>query len=283
MNSTETLCISKLNLTNHRRIWYLPRQLSSPSPISQVSPEFDTQLLYLRTTPTSIRPDPRILVLLPFSTSDVSSSLRGGEDSLWLRCMRDSPQSGVKGYLAAAWGKDGELEQCVERCVGIAAEVVGGAVDAVEPKEEEPQAIRACTWNALNYHYYKFQDVLPWLDGLKRAEAGAGRSTSPLFADALDTVLLDDGWQDSIVIKGADGSDKRVLRSFGVKATWYDASSASEEQDDGSGKETRREDSFGGSEDGVLVVSPGLELEDVVERIKWRGIYRVGVWMTLQG
>ena len=199
-----------------RRIWYLPRQLAAPSPIAQVSADFDTLLLYLRSTPSISHPHPRVVVLLAFSTADVSSSLRGGEGSLWLRCTRDSPKDGVRGYVAAAWGKTGELQSCVARCVKLAAEVLGGAEDQQSSAQVStaPQSIRACTWNALDYNHYTLADVLPWAAGLKRSEVGAGSFTSPLFAEAVDTILLDHGWQDTndSFTDPVDGKNRRVLR-----------------------------------------------------------------------
>lgn len=105
------------------------------------------------------------------------------------------------------------MQQCVERCVKLAAEVLGSSQE-IAAQDESLQSIRACTWNALDYSNYTLADVIPWAQGLKNPEAGSGRFTSPLFADAVDTVLLDDGWQDTVDLTDPiDGKNRRVLRS----------------------------------------------------------------------
>lgn len=178
----------------------------------------------------------------------------------------------------------------------------GGAV--------EVQQLAACTWNALNYDHYTLSDVLPWLEGLKRPssfssdlESQRQPHSSPLFSSALNTILLDDGWQDVVHFPDPvdPSKDRRGLRSFGLRPDWYDVTGSVVRDGEERGraikaeeKETRRDDSgygiatlsasISGSEDGaVMVVQPGEELKDAVERIKRKGIEKVGVWMTLEG
>ncbi|ORY54859.1 hypothetical protein BCR35DRAFT_355826 [Leucosporidium creatinivorum] len=310
-----------LVIERSERTWYLPRLLPSPSPLSHVSPIFDTLFLHLRRPPTSGH-SAGIVVILAFSTSTVSSSLRGGDDALWLRCTRDSDEQGAKGYVAVAWGKEGELRKCTEEVVRIASEVLGGGEIGKPSKgqEETIQKLSACTWNALNYDHYTLSDVLPWLEGLKRPGASPSSSfstdpslsdseshhqphSSPLFASSLSTILLDDGWQDVVHFPDPvdPAKDRRGLRSFGVRPEWYDVNGSIVREGEERGrtskteeKDTRRDDSgygsasmsasVSGSEDGVvMIVQPGEELKDAVERIKRKGIEKVGVWMTLEG
>ncbi|SGZ08560.1 BQ5605_C030g10802 [Microbotryum silenes-dioicae] len=253
---------------NFRRIWFLTRQLHSGSPISSLSTEFEGQLLFLRGKSTSESPTPPILVLFPFTTDQVMSTIRGGEDKVWLRCMRDTGAPGVQGHVVVGRGVDGDLEKLVAECVKVAENTLSGDLDQAmvkAPKEAEPsQGVRVCTWNALGYQAYKLSDVLKWLDVLLSPS-----TSSPLFAASLDTVLLDDGWQDIKQAPGRPGRTQQTLHSFGVRSTWYDVASDA------------RQSSTSNTSPSDLAASP--ELADAVKQIKAKGIQRVGVWMTIAG
>lgn len=192
-----------LNDLQRRRTWYQPRILNTASPIADISTRFETGLLYLRTNPTAASPTARIAVVFPFSSSSVSSSLFGGEDSLWLRCTRDTSTHDVAGHVVVAHGVDGELQILIDACVKVAGDVlsaeasstkVGTNAKIASTSLAQLQGLSACTWNALNYDKYKLSEVLPWVEGLKDP-----KRSSPLIASSLDTVLLDDGWQVSSV------------------------------------------------------------------------------------
>ncbi|KDE03829.1 hypothetical protein MVLG_05713 [Microbotryum lychnidis-dioicae p1A1 Lamole] len=249
------------------RIWYLARELQPGPPTSCLSTEYEAQLVYLRGKPTTDSPNAPILALFPFTTDQVMSTIRGGDDKVWLRCMRDTGASGVRGHVVIGRGVEGDLEELVAECVETAKKALGGDLDQAmvkipSPMAQFPQGVRVCTWNALGLAAYKLSDVLKWLDSLLSPS-----TSSPLFAASLDTILLDDGWQDikqaSWQHGGRHGHPQQTLHSFGVRPSWYDVGSALNTPVSNS------------------IASP--ELTNAVKRIKAKGIQRVGVWMTIAG
>ncbi|GAA5920224.1 hypothetical protein JCM6882_006574 [Rhodosporidiobolus microsporus] len=216
------------------RSWLVPRQLSAPNPLSSLSPTHPAQLLILRSTPSAAHPLPRTLVLFPFSTREVCSTLTRGSTNgdtgkLLLQCERDAPPlPGAKkaeGHLAVAWGHEGSppLGELVASCVAAARSVLLDKpyeAPATAREEEKaagglapPRPLGLCTWNALSNGgetQYTLSDVLAWLDGLNLAgisalhsspSSGSGSSSgaaalSPAHG-AVKSLLLDDGWQDT--------------------------------------------------------------------------------------
>ncbi|SCV72336.1 BQ2448_3873 [Microbotryum intermedium] len=265
------------------RIWFLTRQLQSGSPISSLSTEFEGQLLFLRGKPSSETPIPPILVLFPFTTDQVMSTIRGGDNKVWLRCMRDTGASGVRGHVIVGQGVDGELEELVAECIKTAKKELGvdlaqALVNSPESTAESSQGVRVCTWNALGMQSYKLSDVLKWLDVLLSPS-----KSSPLFAASLDTVLLDDGWQDIKQAPGRPGRLQQTLHSFGVRPSWYDVHSDASQP---SSPSPNRDSGYGATSPlsaSVSNVTASPELTDAVQRIKAKGIQRVGVWMTIAG
>lgn len=296
--STELLTTLILELL--RPTWYEPRLLSSPHPLSHLSPSYDAQLLLLRSLPNSSSPHRNLIVLFPFSTTNVSTSLRGdfNQDGskLWLRTTRDSSLSDAKGHLAVAWGPEGTLRNLIEQCTTIATETLlapsssSSSTSAPPPStltETQFQGLGACTWNALG-PTYTLSSVISWLTRLKNP-----LQSSPLVSSAIDTVLLDDGWQDVITfLDPVDGvDDRRGLRSWGVKEGWFDVEIKGEKGEgmkrSDSGFETSSPVRF---DEGVFGMRRSdddegslEELREGVKRIKELGIQKVGVWMTLEG
>lgn len=265
--------------------------LSGPNVVSNLSPKFDGQMLYLRTAATRTQPIPQAVLVFPFSTTTVCSALRGGDSSLWLRCTRDSSASDVSGHVVVAWGpadasqidSDGGFSNLLNRCTTLARNLIKNEdpfwrelelqYPPVDVDESSLQSLSVCTWNALNYDHYKLSDVERWLDDLKDPKV-----SSDLFASAVETVLLDDGWQDVDVFRDVvDGSkDRRAVRSFGVKREWLGEVVDAE----GTTPSDSVDEAVAVNADVVVM---GNELRNVVQRIKSKGIKRVGVWMTLEG
>ncbi|GAA6024307.1 hypothetical protein JCM10207_009260 [Rhodosporidiobolus poonsookiae] len=219
------------------RTWLVPRPLPSPAPLAALSPTHLAQLVVLRSAPSAAHPAPQALVLFPFSTPHVCSSLVGsgeGKGGLRLRMVRDAPPSegqNAVGHLALAWGCASALSLLVRSCVDAARSTLSGSpFTPLSPAPESaapdaPHALGLCTWNALGPRY-TLSDVLAWLDGLGAplrpvAEGGAG-------AGAVRSVLLDDGWQDTASWTdlqdegGGERAERRALRSFGVRRGWFD-------------------------------------------------------------
>ena len=123
---------------------------------------------------------------------------------------------------------------------------------------------------------------------------GAASSSSP-FAAALDTILLDDGWQDII---RDDHKGRRRLHSFGAIAGWMDVEDTIGEPDTSltesvtseTAPSLRREDSGYGSGIGSpdlrkgsdASTKPLADLKAAVSTLKHRfpGVRRVGVWIS---
>lgn len=156
-------------------------------------------MLYLRAAASAKHHRSRIVVLLPFSTRSVSSSIFGRDGTVLLRATRDCSDHGAEGHLAVAWGHDGEMKSLLDRCVELAKGVLSSEYDQLStpaaaakasPTIDSLDGLSACTWNALDYERYHLSDVIPWLEGLKDP-----KRSSKLFAGSLENVLLDDGWQ----------------------------------------------------------------------------------------
>ncbi|GAA6033300.1 hypothetical protein JCM8097_006679 [Rhodosporidiobolus ruineniae] len=227
------------------RTWLVPRVLPAGQPLQALSPTFPAQLLVFRSIPTAAHPNQRTLVLFPFSTRDVCSSLVGGESDserkLLLHCERDSPEKDVEGHLAVAWGPDGSLSDLLQACIAAARSVLLNK--PYEPPTSsfggsplsEPYPLSLCTWNALGPDY-TLSDVLSWLDAFELSSLASHPSSSPsaLPKGAVKSVLLDDGWADvSDYVDYLDPleeehaavtppNQRRALRSFGVRKGWWD-------------------------------------------------------------
>ncbi|KAM0792656.1 hypothetical protein ACM66B_002437 [Microbotryomycetes sp. NB124-2] len=246
-----------LVLERTERTWITPRQLFGHECVTGLSHEYDASLLYIRASPSSVQPSPQSVIVFPVSTTLVCSSLRGGDSSVWLRCTRDTPADDVSGQVIVAWGSsDDEFSTLMQRCISLARNVIKSQdsfwqqletrYPPVEPTQEL-QGLTVCTWNALNYDHYTESDVETWLTGLFDKH-----KTSSLFSHAIETVLLDDGWQDvDHFLDTVDGSkNRRAVNSFEARQEWLGSSSG---------------------------------LKEAIGKIKAKGVKRVGVWMTLEG
>ncbi|GAA5935722.1 hypothetical protein JCM1841_003649 [Sporobolomyces salmonicolor] len=294
------------------RTWFIPRPLPSGSPLTALSPSFDTQLLLLRSRPSLSHPLPRLLVLFPFSTDHVCSTLRGEDGTAFLRSQADSnvePGLALKGRLAAAWGIEGASSprKLIAACVAAARSTLASRSyvppdPSTPPARLEAQGLSLCTWNALGAEKgYSLSSLLQWLDVVLDPSKGG---VHPRVAEAIKNgggVLLDDGWQDVGVFR-EPGSEKelRGLRSFGVKEGWYDLEREGEGRKRGRERKASEDSGWGGSPEASFAQSEGKEvdgvaaregtrgaaiweLRDAVRRVRERGVERVGVWMTLAG
>uniref|UniRef100_A0A0K3CVX5 BY PROTMAP: gi/342318945/gb/EGU10900.1/ Proteophosphoglycan ppg4 [Rhodotorula glutinis ATCC 204091] n=1 Tax=Rhodotorula toruloides TaxID=5286 RepID=A0A0K3CVX5_RHOTO len=288
------------------RTWFAPRPLprSSPSSIlSHLSPTFPAQLLVLRFLPCQTDPWTRYTVLLPFSTRQTCAALVGveGGEKMLLRCTKDAGGA-QEGHLAIAWGEEGDLQTLIERCVAAARSVLSPSTSISSPSPLASFALKplgACTWNALSrggQTDYSATSLLSWLDSL--------RSSSSLAGEAIKTVLLDDGWQDTetyidFSVGAGEGDreqgERRALKSFQCSMEWFDLDESSSDADE-EGKEGKRTSvSLDSGYEGSPAVGRGgelpsqpregvcVELREVVRRVKEMGVERVGVWMTLCG
>lgn len=130
--------------------------------------------------------------------------------------------------------------------------------DDDEEEERELKDLTLCTWNALGPDFTASR-VVDWLDRILSTEYTTEELIETLKRGGL---MLDDGWQETDSFRGTlRGEPLKGLRGFGVRPGWYDF-------DDGEAKEERE---------------IGWQLRDAVERIKAKGIERVGVWITITG
>lgn len=274
-------------LERNKPTWYFPKHLSS---LSHLSSTLDNQLLVLS------RPaHDGIVVVYPVSTSEVVTVIRGdGKGGVALHAERESLKQGKDGeaFVVLAKGPASSLVELLAASVTLGRSA--SASDAAPtPKLEDLQALRYCTWNSLGPQY----SVKKVLKALESFEEKAG------FARAIDTVLLDDGWQDVGERPKVGGTG---LRGFGAKKGWLDVDeNAEEDAADGladasfssdattpsvmqdSGYSSMATSPKMAQDDGVVVADRGLaDLKSGVKAIKASGrgnIKRVGVWLTLAG
>ena len=131
---------------------------------------------------------------------------------------------------------------------------------------------RLCTWNALGPDY-DLSDVVESLGELFKID--------PSLKSCLDTVLLDDGWQD-LTIDGESG--RRRLFSFGARHGWMDVDGGAAPPREP--VDMRRQDSGYASPTMEELGKRTRSLDDLargIDVIKARGIAKVGVWLTLAG
>ena len=244
---------------------------------------------------------------MPLATDDCCATLRrGAEGEVLVVAERDRAASKAEALVLVGSAPEYRLHQLMELLVKKGRDAVrkvnGTTADAFEPSPSQPFHGLGCvetlshsssrswaTYNAL-WTKYKLSQVIDELDNL-----GTASSSSP-FAAALDTVLLDDGWQD---IRD-DHHGRRRLYSFGAIAGWNDVedetdTSLSESVSSETAPSLRREDSGYGSGIGSPDPSSGrkgdagskplADLRAAVATLKARfpGVKRVGVWITLQG
>ncbi|KAK4705883.1 hypothetical protein P7C70_g307, partial [Phenoliferia sp. Uapishka_3] len=271
-------------LERSERPWYIPRLLPSPTPLASLSPDFVAQLVLLRSEAAGT------LIIFPFSTSLVASSLVGSSSStsLNLHCTRDSKSKDAGGSVVVGLAKDGQLRELIDKCVEVAREALGGVALGVSENENAPLGLTWCTWNALGPDYTLSQ-VLSSLSKFGLTPSSQTSASLPIFTRAIDAVLLDDGWQD---VKPFDdpfeeGVQRRGLWSFGVKEGWMDVHAEVGEEVEinakGEGWKRRRQDSGFYSETNaeMEMQESQEELQEAVRKIKDLGVENVGVWMTL--
>ncbi|GJN88265.1 hypothetical protein Rhopal_001230-T1 [Rhodotorula paludigena] len=296
------------------RTWFQPRQLPSPSPIYDLSKNFPAQLIVLRSKPSVANPLEHTLVLFPFSTKQACSALFGDEaGGIELRVERDGAaddSAAIEGHLVAVSSVttpgSPTLQDLVNTAVAAARSIRSGSSfgpsssSPLSSEVNEPKPLGACTWNSLPAADYSATSVLSWLDSLLSPTT----SPSPLFASAMRTVLLDDGWQDVGTFVDFDApdqehADRRALKSFQCGKEWDDLDSvaASDTEDEGAlaaaqqhGKKFSLDSGYAGSPTmpGRQLVERAREgvceeLREVVGRVKEKSIDKVGVWVTLAG
>lgn len=182
------------------------------------------------------------------SDSAVASLIRSeGKLSVRTKREREEPTAALVVEVV-----NPNLEAATKSAVEIAQQVLAERTHASIPErvDKAPTGLTWCTWNALGPSY-KLSQVLDALDRLKSSANGS-------FARAIDTVVLDDGWQDTAEYDDPDftAEKRRGLKSFGTLPGWFDVDEA---------------------------IEPVNQLEHAVKMIKGKGVKHVGVWVTLQG
>ncbi|KAM0750833.1 hypothetical protein T439DRAFT_325885 [Meredithblackwellia eburnea MCA 4105] len=291
--------IKGFTLEQSERPWFIPRLFTLPTSdssdfaietaLSPLSPSFLSQLLLLHSTSSNSN-----LLLIPVSTKSFSATLvKDG-----LRCVPDSPANDGEAFCIVATGYgDVPLRQLMDRAIGAASEIwtneegSNSEVKGTQQLEKQPwgpHGVTWCTWNALGPDYTLYSVI----SSLKSFFAPS--SPPSHFPLAIDTLLLDDGWQD--VRTFADpgpyepGRERRGLYSFAASSRWLETEAGND------GKRRGRSDSGFASESGVTPLSPRsrglgldsdeetdvkLDLKEAVRKFKEFGISTVGVWMTL--
>lgn len=201
-----------LVLENTSVTWQTPRLISH---LGELASDRDTQLLVF----PHVHDAQTLVAILPLSTNGCYSSLRGDWNDnpstpLWLRCERGPSQETATGHCIVGWAKEWELHSLLERMVEAGAQTVAQANGTVfkpsTPKPVEPTALRLCTWNSLGKPFTLSQ-VITYAEDLVKSE----------MADSFDSLLLDDGWADTVMEDG-----KETLRSFGARPGWLDVKPA---------------------------------------------------------
>ncbi|GAA5966693.1 hypothetical protein JCM3765_007600 [Sporobolomyces pararoseus] len=259
--------VQGLTLEQSSRTWFTPRPFPPSSiPLSHISKHFVSQLILLETTPSPGNNNNRYLCIFPFSSRTFNCSLIGGEDNqLLVRCEKDAQtqdsREEEKGGIVISNGNC--KEDTFDDLIRIAVESSRQSLypsSIKSPASQEstiaaPKDLTLCTWNALGQDF-TLSALLSWLDRLLSPE-----STSEEMIESFKRggLMLDDGWQETKLYKGTDrGEELKGLKGFGVREGWYDLK-------------------------GEHTVERGRELKDAVDRIKAKGIERVGVWITITG
>lgn len=271
-------------LERNKPTWYFPKHLSS---LADLSSKLDNQLLVLS------RPSHEQIVLAyPVSTPEVVTVLRGdGKGGVALRAEREALKQGKDGKAYVVLGKApaSALADLLAAAVTLGRSASTKSHRAPAPALADLQALRYCTWNSLGPQY----SVKKVIKALKSFEE-EGK-----FARAIDTVLLDDGWQDVGERPEVGGTG---LRGFGAKKGWLDVDDLHDEEDEGAADASFSSSSTGAMHDSgysSMATSPKMvhqeagvsdrglaDLKKGVDAIKASGrgnIKRVGVWLTLAG
>ncbi|KAH9819590.1 raffinose synthase or seed imbibition protein Sip1-domain-containing protein [Melampsora americana] len=231
--------------------WYNPRSITS---FNQISQEFDTQAIIFK------RPihDHLAVVLWPISHQTQSFTFRRNSTSQLILCSNltqdhqssddDQPQ------LAVSIGPDWALQQLISAAVG------NSELSEPFPKGLLPQKLRYCTWNALGPDY-RLSDLFKALEDLEESK----------LAHLIDSILLDDGWQDT---------NGRTLSGWGTKKDWVDKETILSESKHSKLIPESQVNHF------KDVHSEANDLKMAVNQIRQSGrgnIKYVGVWITLNG
>lgn len=263
-------CTSGSAVVRTKPTWFESVYLPS---LHQLPSLQDTQLLLIQT-------DDATTVILPVSLSTSAATLRGdlnGSGQIWLCATRESSDEKGEAFCIVASCQQSRRVNTVARCVQVAGRLVdehsvNAAQDDGSPFSEAPEAqfdtsaLRFCTWNSCGPNY-ALSDVLDRLEQLKSAGD----------LDKYDSVLLDDGWQDT--------TDARTLRSFGLKTGWDDVESDNASDLGESTSVVRTDSGFLHSRNTSVSAPSGAALQRAVKVIRDRypNIKSVGVWMTIQG
>ena len=251
------------------RTWFTPRPFPpSSTPLSQISKRFVSQLILLETVPSAENDNSRYLCIFPFTSRSFNCSLIGGEnDKILVRCERDAQtregREKEKGGIVISNGNPQEdtFDDLIRLAVESARRSLHPSTTTTSPVSQEstilapPKDLTLCTWNALGPDF-TLTSLLSWLD---RLLSPSNTSEAMIESFKRGGLMLDDGWQNTCNFKGEDQWDElRGLKGFGVREGWYDL------------KNERQ-------------VERGGELKDAVDRIRAKGIERVGVWITITG
>ncbi|GAA5986562.1 hypothetical protein JCM5350_001372 [Sporobolomyces pararoseus] len=263
--------VQGMTLEQSSRTWFTPRPFPpSLTPLSHISKRFVSQLILLETVPSPENDNSRYLCIFPFTSKSFNCSLIGGEnDKLLVRCESDAQlQEGreeeEKGGIVISNGNPREdtFDDSIRLAVESARQSLHPSTATTSPVSQEstitpspPKDLTLCTWNALGPDF-TLTSLLSWLD---RLLSPSNTSKAMIESFKRGGLMLDDGWQNTCNFKGEDqGDELRGLKGFGVREGWYDLNHERQ-------------------------VERGKELKDAVDRIKAKGIERVGVWITITG
>lgn len=179
--------------------------------LTHLNSNLDIQLLLLK---SSVNPSV-LMAVLPLTSKACMTTVRGSlnphEQPLWLVFERGVAAS-AEGLCVIGYGFEWDLHKLMEQMVAAGREALaksqGLALSQPKLRSAPPLGLTFCTYNALGIDW-KLSDLFGALSHLADSNA----------ADAFDTVLFDDGWQDtSSEAQHTDG----CLKSFGAKAGWMD-------------------------------------------------------------
>lgn len=254
-----------LTLERSKRTWIESRIFTH---LPELGPERDSLLLLLRTTSG-------VVVYFPIVTKDAIATVRGsmdGKPEVWLRSQREKEAGQAKATCIVGWGAEYELLKVIEDCVEAGRAIIGG--EDAEQQDNSGQAVTAglstftkpvfCTWNSLGQDYT--------LSGvLKRLQALEDSRT----LEKIDSVLLDDGWQDVGPNLEAGEMRLRCLRSFDTRKGWFDVA---DDQATGVANGVS-----GALPSGGMKPSANLKRAIAIIKSRFPRIKHVGVWLTLEG
>ncbi|CAH7666930.1 raffinose synthase or seed imbibition protein Sip1-domain-containing protein [Phakopsora pachyrhizi] len=223
--------------------WFNPRPFRS---IDELSSRFRTQALILAIPSSATVQADSCLVILPISGEKHQSFIKSTKQSTITFYATGSVNDNLERLqLLVLVGPQSWLN----RIFLTAGQIINKTppipqVESSDLMVRRPhQKLRYCTWNSLGTNY-NLKEVIRALEDLESSQ----------ISPYIDSILLDDGWQDV-------NHDSKTLSGWGLKLTWSDT------------QETVDSQKFG-------------ELSQTIHLIRSHGVrnfQRVGVWLTING